>query len=73
MDNWPLYINDQGVVRCYYGDCDHTFEYIGRRTTFGEFSAELKCHITEDHEIVEERCAAHHDILPCISCDGGVF
>lgn len=52
VDGWgdiPLYINDYGVVMCYAGSCDFTYEEIGRRTNLAELVELMKVHYREVH------------------------
>lgn len=49
--DWPIYVNDEGVVSCYACPEDvWTAAAIGRRTTLAAFLDDLEEHIRGDHQ-----------------------
>lgn len=52
LDEWPIYLTDDGIVRCNQGDCDGQAigdSIRGRRITFLEFVLGLQHHALVEH------------------------
>lgn len=57
LSDWPLYVNDYGVIYCDASFCpsegEHIFAGIGRHVTVGKLLNVISKHIEQDHKDVD--------------------